>query len=353
MNMLPNTKSSVLIKTWSRGALQCHEHCPVCGTLVVDSKAYYRQDDYQVMPDIWCYTACADCGSIYLNPHPDAASLPLAYTDYYTHHATDDPSISATRIIDKLVNGYLAWRFGMIQRPHWSVGAILFRLLLPLRLKLDVYGRHIPQSWIDTPRYVLDVGCGNGDFLRRVVEMGFEAVGCEPDIQAAKLCQRQGLNVFSSDAFSPELDDKRFDLITLNHVIEHAENPLILLHRLHALLKPEGLIWLALPNPKALGRRVYGKAWKGFHPPFHLLIPTQKKLSVWLQQVGFIEVRALRRGAQSPGLWRESKRIAVREGCVPPAWLTALSRIGGDMLSTLTPRWGEETIITARRMDEK
>ena len=149
--MLPNTKSSVLIKTWSRGALQCHEHCPVCGTLVVDSKAYYRQDDYQVMPDIWCYTACADCGSIYLNPHPDAASLPLAYTDYYTHHATDDPSISATRIIDKLVNGYLAWRFGMIQRPHWSVGAILFRLLLPLRLKLDVYGRHIPQSWIDTP----------------------------------------------------------------------------------------------------------------------------------------------------------------------------------------------------------
>lgn len=350
MIMLPNTKTSASAN-WSRGSLQFHNHCPACGESdKAHSEVYCRQDDYQAMPDVWCYTPCAACSSIYLNPRPDAESLPLAYADYYTHHASEDRTIIGARTMDKLINGYLAWRFGMTHRPHWRAGAWLFRYAPPLRMKLDVYGRHIPQAWLGTPKRVLDVGCGNGAFLHRAIEMGFEAVGCELDPKAAKLSQQQGLNVYAGDAFSSLLDDKRFDFITLNHVIEHVEAPQEVLSRLHDLLEPGGWIWLALPNPQALGRSVYGKAWKGFHPPFHLLIPHQNMLTGWLQQAGFVDVRAMRRGSQSPGLWRESKRIAEREGCEPNAWIGALAQVGGDVLSTLTPRWGEETIIMARRL---
>lgn len=349
MTKVPVRDESSSSLRWSKGYLQRVPRCPACGSLRRAKRMFCRRDDAKVFPDIWCMATCLDCGSMYLDPRPDPPSLRLAYAEhYYTHQIVH--SDKKTGWLAKLVNGYLAWRFGMTERPHWRVGAWFFRAIRPLRLKLDVYGRNIPIQWVgDCSKTILDVGCGNGDFLLRAEEMGLRAMGVEPDPQAVKVCIERGLDVVPGEVSSLALYERRFDFITLNHVIEHVEHPLSLLRHLYELLHSDGWLWLALPNPQALGVGVFGKGWSGLHPPFHLLIPSQQVLIEWLRSSGFVDVRFICRGAVSPGLWRESCLIAKREGCLLPSWIEILARIASTLLGSFTPRWSEETIIMARR----
>lgn len=337
------------VAQWSRGDLIHLDACPACGASSVAAE-FSRRDDGFAMPDVWHMVKCGRCRSIYLAERPDDESLPRAYADYYTHQADNDELATAEGrgLLGRLINGYLNERFGM-KRPRASkAGYWLFRAIPPLRMKLDVYCRHVSAGLCNRSARLLDVGCGNGAFLLRAREMGLEVHGCEPDQAAVATCSRLGLDVKLGDVWSVDHPDGTFDYITLNHVIEHVSDPLRLLGRLRALLKPGGVLWLGLPNPNALGLSVLRQGWKGLHPPFHLVIPSQMILSGWLRQAGFAEVSVIRRGMQNPGLWRESIRIARREGVIVSARRVAWVRGMGDMLSSLTPRWGEETIIVAR-----
>lgn len=334
---------------WSRGRLEVPETCPACGSKAGIDREYSRRDDMQTMPDIWHIVRCSACRSFYLAERPDLESLPRAYAEYYTHAVEPEELVGeqAPGLRSSLINGYLNWRFGMRRAPAIRIGALLFNAILPLRLKLDVYGRHLPRKKCNEGLRLLDVGCGNGAFLVRAREMGIRAYGCEPDSAAADACRAQGLDVTSGDLFVANFAESSFDYITLNHVIEHVSEHDRVLKELYRLLVPGGALWLALPNPAALGITVFGKGWKGFHPPFHLTIPSQSELLRWLADAGFTRGKVLRRGAQSPGMWRESAHLANREGTAPPPSLEFIARLAGDLLSTLTPRWGEETIILA------
>lgn len=334
---------------WSRGGLEVPVVCPACGKSSEIDREYSRRDDMLAMPDTWHIVRCTACRSLYLAERPDNESLPRAYTDYYTHSVESDELASgqARGLKPSLVSGYLNWRFGMGRVPAIRAGALLFSAILPLRLKLDVYGRHLPREKCNDGTRLLDVGCGNGAFLARAREIGVRAFGCEPDSAAADACRTQGLDVTTGDVFAANFAESSFDYITLNHVIEHVGDHHKLLRELYRLLVPGGALWLALPNPAALGIAVFGNGWKGFHPPFHLAIPSQAELLRWLADAGFVRGRLLRRGAQSPGMWHESANLASREGTAPSRWFDVVMRLSGDLLSTLTPRWGEETIALA------
>lgn len=313
---------------------------------------YCRQDDLQAMPEQWRMVRCGWCGSLYLDPRPDEASLPAAYATYYTHQPEgSEPDGKRASLQVRLVNGYLNWRFRMARDPALKLGAML-ALAPPLRKKLDFYGRHIPRSMCAPGTRLLDVGCGSGAFLLRAREMGIQAFGCEPDPQAVEACRSQGLHVLQGDVFDLGLDDAGpFDIVTLNHVIEHVYRPRELLERVHALLKPGGILWIGLPNPDALGLSLFSQGWKGLHPPFHLIIPRQQVLSGWVRAAGFVGARLLCRGAQSPGLWRESAQIAAREKVARGRFPSMLVRVWGDLASTISPRRGEETILVARKRE--
>lgn len=338
---------------WSRGRLVSVLSCPACGASPRVSAEFVRRDDSLALPDIWHIVRCSECRSIYLSPRPDSVSLPCAYEDYYTHQAEDDALANGAThgFVAALVNGYLNWRFHMQREPAIKAGAWLFSCLPPLAMKLNVYLRHLPRSYCRPGTRLLDVGCGNGAFLLRARGIGISVQGCEPDPLAVETCKTEGLDVIQGNAFANELDHSRFDVITLNHVIEHVEHPMLLLQRLNSLLAPHGMLWIALPNPNALGVRLFGSGWNGLHPPFHLLIPSQSVLRAWLRDAGFCGVRFIRRGMQSPGLWRESIRIARQESVARSNLRVMFVRRTGDLLSSLTPRWGEETIIIARRAE--
>lgn len=338
-----------MYKKWSRGDLEILTVCPACNSSSVICDEYCRQDDVLDMPDFWRIVSCADCYSLYLNPRPDKNSLARAYENYYTHSSEIEPLITDKEkgLVAALINGYLNWRFRMQRRPALVAGALIFSAIFPFRMKLDIYGRHLPKSMCGPDTHLLDVGCGSGSFVRRALEMGVTAEGCDPDERAVAACLSQGLSVIRGDIYSERLDGKQFDVITLNHVVEHVSDPCKFLERLYELLVPGGLLWIALPNPNSLGLTLFGRGWKGLHPPYHLVIPQRNILYGWLVQAKFTEMKFIRRGLDSPGLWCESKRISRREGTLPSWAKVALTRAVSSLLMLFSARWGEETIVTA------
>lgn len=344
------------MKYWSRGVLEQLEACPCCGTQKEPANTWRRMDDNRKMPDLWTLCRCGNCGSIYLNPRPDKNSLPKAYDKYHTHAARmDERALVDKGLIYALVRDYLRWRFNMTFNESTQYGGrYIFWALFPLRQKLDRFGRHLHHANNLSPEkrgVLLDIGCGNGSFLRLAKSMGWEAKGQEIDPKAIAFCRKNGMNVITDEIGQLGAEyDEAYDVITMNHVIEHVVDPQGMLAKCLQLLRPEGMLWMAFPNPDSFGLKLFRDSWCALHPPFHLQLPTHKQLKYWLLNSGFERIKFFRRGMHAKAHWHDSLPIAQHEDFrLPATMLQHLFRLGADLLSTLTPRWAEETVVIAYR----
>ena len=96
---------------------------------------------------------------------------------------------------------------------------------------------------------VLDIGAGSGEFAYLMKLLGKSVAGIEPDSGYAAFCREHlGLDVrpahLAPDLFPPA----RFDLIHMNHVLEHLNDPIGSLDRISRWLAPDGLLYIAVPN---------------------------------------------------------------------------------------------------------
>ena len=96
----------------------------------------------------------------------------------------------------------------------------------------------------------LDVGTGFGDFIRQLRDAGgWQVEGTEVSVEAAQHARDEhGLTVHLGQVEDVDLPKGSFDLITLWHVFEHLPYPGTTLNHLERLLKPQGVIVIAVPN---------------------------------------------------------------------------------------------------------
>lgn len=98
-------------------------------------------------------------------------------------------------------------------------------------------------------RSLLDVGCGDGIFLERARERGFEVYGIEPSEQASSIGRSNNLDIFSGTLNSfVKQNDKLFDIVHLKNVLEHVNKPIHVLEECRKLLKPKGILYIEVPN---------------------------------------------------------------------------------------------------------
>ena len=102
---------------------------------------------------------------------------------------------------------------------------------------------------LDPATHVLDVGAGSGEFAYLMTRLGRTVTGIEPNAGYAAYCRETlGLDVqtahLSPDLFSPQ----QFDLIRLNHVLEHLNDPIAHLRQIANWLKEPGLLYVEVPN---------------------------------------------------------------------------------------------------------
>jgi SAM-dependent methyltransferase len=104
----------------------------------------------------------------------------------------------------------------------------------------------------NTEGAVLDVGTGAGHLLAAFSEAlpGFDIVGYDLNNDKEDLIRANG----ATDCYFESLEDipKKFDIITLNHVLEHVPDPVTILKQASALLKPDGYLAVIVPCYKTV-----------------------------------------------------------------------------------------------------
>jgi len=151
---------------------------------------------------------------------------------------------------------------------------------------------------------VLDYGCGSGSFLRYTCERGYETSGYEP------------INKTNDERISRSMKsykNKKFDCITLWHVLEHTKNPVVVMNKLKEKLKKNGTMLVALPNYSSYDNIYYNDMWAGYDVPRHLYHFNTESFVFLSQKVGLrlIEKKPLLLDAFYVSILSEKKKKSV------------------------------------------
>ena len=135
---------------------------------------------------------------------------------------------------------------------------------------------------------VLDVGCFTADFLELAQEKGAIGYGVELQKEAVKIANKKiPGRVIQLDVMSANFPSRKYDIITLQGVIEHVTDPRKLITRVERLLKPGGLIMLQTPNSGSILSRIMKKYWPPFEPVEHIHLFSRPALEKLLEQSNF------------------------------------------------------------------
>lgn len=139
---------------------------------------------------------------------------------------------------------------------------------------------------VGVPPRILDVGCGRGNFLRVLSNKGCDCYGVErtefPDRGPT-----EGIHFFKGNLCDLGFEDNFFDAVVLWHVLEHMENPSGIVHEIARILRPGGLLVVAVPNFGSFQARWFQARWFHLDLPRHIHHFNQKTLLACLSSQGF------------------------------------------------------------------
>ena len=111
-----------------------------------------------------------------------------------------------------------------------------------------------PQIDLDRKLSLLDVGCSQGQITQTLAEHFGLVVGVD---DADEEGRREGFHFVRADGCRLPLRSRTFDVLLLNHVVEHVRLPQLLLDEAWRVLRPGGLCYLATPNRYGLMEQHY------------------------------------------------------------------------------------------------
>lgn len=214
-------------------------NCPVCGTK--ESSFQMSVLDHMVSKEAFDIRSCNDCGMQRTDPRPTQIEISKYYdSSLYLSHKEDGKSF-----FDKLYN---------ILRAYNAFGKV--RIL-----------ENVKATKSRTPR-LLDVGCGIGVFLEHAQYRKWSVFGVELIEKARKIAENRLKSPIFEKLDDVEVDTK-FDVISMWHVLEHLEEPDIVLKRLHGLAVPGAVLVLGLPNRESIDSKHYAEHWAAYDVPIH------------------------------------------------------------------------------------
>ncbi|MGQ9871731.1 class I SAM-dependent methyltransferase [Leptodesmis sp.] len=217
--------------------------CGVCSGDQWHEYAQGKDYEYNTSDDVFQIVECQLCGNIYLNPRPTKSELSTIYPpNYYAYNynvAINPIAVRAKDWLDKA--------------------------------KVKQWLKHLSTP---TPRF-LDVGCGNGRYLRMLYQLGVPKdylYGVEMNDRQIEQLKADGFHGYYGriEDVEEQLPAASFDLIVLLQVLEHVENPRQMMASLTKLLAPGGILIVETPNTKSWDAKLFRRGyWGGYHIPRH------------------------------------------------------------------------------------
>jgi len=206
---------------------------------------------------------CTDCGFRFMNPFLSDKEIEQLYandSEYFDHH---------------------------LMMPYIEI----------VNAKMPYYVETKKLLEQEQPRKgtILDLGCATGHFLSIFKNDGWKVVGVElSDFCRAFARDHFGIDVIKGTVETVDFPPRSFDIISLNHVLEHLREPLEVLERIKKWLKDDGLFCVEVPSefenivfalaPFSWKKRLYGSTTPITH---HQLFFTPKHLRFALQKTGW------------------------------------------------------------------
>lgn len=362
---------SVPLRTADDIDVEAVPRCPACNGPGEPRYSGLRDHTFGA-PGEWACSHCVACGALWLNPRPAERDVSKVYREYYTHrvYAAGEgfrSHLGRSRLLSAIVNAYLAASgylrrnvlastMGYAERATGPSGRVLASLIgAPTGLRaatwISVLGLAANERGA-----LLDVGCGNGEFLATMKDLGWDTVGIETDARAAEIARdRFGLDVRTGTLVDAMIPGDSFDAISLSHVIEHVHDPIALLTECRRLLRPGGKLIVLTPNTRSLGHRIFRAAWRGLEPPRHIQLFNRVTLTAAVQSAGLhvTELRTVSRMMQ--GIW-DASRLIQRANAGAPTKNSRIDYVMSYVMATvervLGVVWkdaGEELVLVAAK----
>jgi SAM-dependent methyltransferase len=199
------------------------------------------------------FAVCRACGIERLYDRIAETSLGLLYGSYY---APDDPS--ALALEQQLRNPTFAHR----------------------RRRLDQFAG-------TRTRRILEIGCGDGNFLETLRRAGWGVHGQEVSASTTAIVRRRhGISV-TAGAVEAIPSEQPFSVVAAYHVFEHLYHPATWLRSVHGLIEPRGLLHVQVPNAASLTRRLSRGEWASLVFPQHVYFYEPNTLRALLERFGF------------------------------------------------------------------
>jgi ubiquinone/menaquinone biosynthesis C-methylase UbiE len=145
----------------------------------------------------------------------------------------------------------------------------------------------IISRFTKNPRTVLDIGCSNGIFLdlyKKSETWGVEPSGSGYMMKDIRYTKHKIIHSYFEKAKLPQ---NYFDLVIMNHILEHVKDAEIVLAKIYRLLKKDGILFIDVPNAGGLGSKLLGDKWPYRLPNEHTYQFTKESLSKLVSGTGF------------------------------------------------------------------
>ena len=239
-----------------------HDHLPSTGRLVNNCPVCRSTRlHYSFSVSGHRVVRCDDCGLLMANPQPSDDELARIYGDDYFLGEKNEVGQTA---IDELKQGTANLYLDLLERYRGKEGGRL-----------------------------LEIGCGQGDFLVRAAARSFTVTGIEYSEHACEIARRKLQNspgsVVVRGEISSILDEGQYDICACSDVIEHVRDPRLFLEQIHRLLRPNGVVFIATPTLDSWSARLLKNRWMEFKAE-HLFYFKAATLQTLLIDCGFQQI---------------------------------------------------------------
>lgn len=137
---------------------------------------------------------------------------------------------------------------------------------------------------------LLDVGCSVGILLEVARKNGFDVQGVEVSTWASAFARQKGFDVATGGLRAAAYPQREFDVIVLNHVLEHIPDPVEILLEARRILKDDGLLVIGVPNFGSWMAAIKKGKWASLQPDQHIWQFTRESLARVLAKSGYSEL---------------------------------------------------------------
>lgn len=229
------------------------DKCPVCGSTEIYQ--YEFCVDYLTSSVLFPLFHCRDCGFMFTQDFPNEENIGQYYAseNYTSHHEAK----GLFGLAYKMVRSFMLCKKAALVKKYQQNGRLL------------------------------DIGCGQGHFLRKMEAKGFEVFGVEKNEEVRKIVKEEySIELQNSDWLTKQKDES-FNAITMWHSLEHIENLNETMREANRLLAKDGVLVIALPNVKSYDQKYYKLYWAGYDVPRHLWHFSPKTFKILAKNNGF------------------------------------------------------------------